>query len=56
MIIDLINYTFYNSGAEADILFKLQENGITVPHFFCVTEDFTLEEIETYLSNHFQNV
>ncbi|MBQ8824740.1 MAG: hypothetical protein IJZ64_05850 [Ruminococcus sp.] len=56
MIIDLINYTFYNSGAEADILFKLQENGITVPHFFCVTEDFTLEEIETYLSNHFQDV
>lgn len=56
VIIDLINYTFYNSGIEAHTLFKLQENGITIPHFFCVTEDFTLEEIEAYLANHFQDV
>ncbi len=55
MIIDLLNFCQYNPGTEAMILFRLQENGMRVPSFFCVTEDFTEDELNNYLSNHFQH-
>ena len=55
MIIDLLNYCQYNPGTEANILFRLQENRIHVPSFFCITEDFTEDELNNYLSNHYQH-
>ncbi|MGN0630916.1 MAG: hypothetical protein ACI4JN_06270, partial [Ruminococcus sp.] len=54
MIIDLLNFHRYYPGTEANILFRLQEEGISVPPFFCITEDFTEDELNSYLQNHFQ--
>ncbi len=54
MIIDLLNFCQYNPGTEAKILFRLQESQITVPSFFCITEDYTEDELNNYLSNHYQ--
>ena len=55
MIIDLLNYCQNNPGTEASILYRLQENGINVPSFFCITEDYTEDELNNYLSNHYQH-
>lgn len=55
MIIDLLNFCRHSSGAEASILFRLQESGIRVPSFFCLTEDFIEDELNSYLQNHFQH-
>lgn len=55
MIIDLLNICQHYSGSEANILFTLLENGLNVPHFFCITEDFTEDELNNYLQNHFQH-
>ncbi len=55
MIIDLLNFCQHSAGTEADILFRLQESGIRVPPFFCITEDFTEDELNNYLQNHFQH-
>lgn len=55
MIIDLLNSCRHSAGAEADILFRLQESGIRVPSFFCLTEDFIEDELNNYLQNHFQH-
>lgn len=54
MIIDLLNFRRHYPGTEADILFRLQEAGISVPPFFCITESFTEDELNSYLQNHFQ--
>lgn len=54
MIIDLLNFHRYYPGTEANILFRLQEEGISVPPFFCITEDFNEDELNSYLQNHFQ--
>lgn len=54
MIIDLLNFNKYYHGTEADILFRMQEEGISVPSFFCITDDFTEDELNSYLQNHFQ--
>ncbi len=55
MIIDLLNFCHHSTGAEAGVLFRLQESGIRVPSFFCLTEDFTEDELNNYLQNHFQH-
>ena len=55
MIIDLLNYCQNNPGTEANILFRLQEHGIKVPSFFCITSDYTEDELNNYLSNHYQH-
>lgn len=55
MIIDLLNFCRYNPGTEATILFRLMENGIRVPSFFCITEDYTEDELNHYLQNHYQH-
>ena len=54
MIIDLLNAGRHDAGTEANILFRLQEMEILVPSFFCLTEDFTEDELNNYLQNHFQ--
>lgn len=54
MIIDLLNFSRYYPGTEANILFRLQEKGISVPSFFCITKDFTEDELNNYLQNHYQ--
>ncbi len=54
MIIDLLNFSRYYPGTEANILFRLQEKGINVPSFFCITKDFTEDELNNYLQNHYQ--
>ncbi|MBQ8514975.1 MAG: hypothetical protein IJ496_06210 [Ruminococcus sp.] len=55
MIIDLLNFCRYNPGTEATILFRLMENSIRVPSFFCITEDYTEDELNNYLQNHYQH-
>ena len=54
MIIDLLNFNRYYPGTEANILFRMQEEGISVAPFFCITEDFNEDELNSYLQNHFQ--
>lgn len=56
MIIDFVNYTLYDPGAEASILFRLHECGLRVPRFFCITEQYEPEEIDAYFAMHFQDV
>lgn len=56
MIIDFVNYTLYDPGAEASILFRLHECGLRVPRFFCVTEQYEPEEMDAYFATHFQDV
>ncbi len=55
MIIDLLNYCRHYPGTEANVLFRLLEKGIRVPSFFCITEDYTEDELNNYLQNHFQH-
>ena len=55
MIVDLLNFCRYYPGTEADILFRLQEKRINIPHFFCITEDSSEDELNNYLQNHFQH-
>lgn len=56
MIIDFVNYTLYDPGAEASILFRLHECGLRVPRFFCVPEQYEPEEMDAYFAMHFQDV
>lgn len=55
MIVDLLNFYRYYPGTEAEILFRLQEKRINIPHFFCITEDSSEDELNNYLQNHFQH-
>ncbi|MDE6019473.1 MAG: hypothetical protein K2H01_00535, partial [Ruminococcus sp.] len=55
MIIDLLNFSRNYPGEEANTLFRLQENGISIPQFFCITENFSEDELNNYLQNHFQH-
>lgn len=55
MIIDLLNFCRHYPGTEANVLFRLLEKGIRVPSFFCITEDYTEDELNNYLQNHFQH-
>lgn len=55
MIVDLLNFYRYYPGTEAEILFRLQEKRINIPHFFCITEDASEDELNNYLQNHFQH-
>ncbi len=55
MIVDLLNFCRYYPGTEAEILFHLQEKRINMPHFFCITENSSEDELNNYLQNHFQH-
>ncbi len=55
MIIDLLNFSRYYPGTEANVLFRLLESGIRIPSFFCITEDYNEDELNSYLQNHFQH-
>lgn len=55
MIIDLLNFSRNYPGEEANTLFRLQESGISIPQLFCITENFSEDELNNYLQNHFQH-
>ncbi len=53
MIVHYDNYTQFNIGAKAQRLFKMKENGINVPDFFCITANTDISEACEYVKSKF---